>query len=76
MLGEGDSEADWKLVIRSFEEFRNAAGDQAAFDYHEFVVTKGLTVAQAAAAILEETEDETQLDRIEALRRYAATVTV
>jgi hypothetical protein len=76
--GEGASSGELRNVVRALEAFRNGAGLQAALDYHEFCQRDGLTVAQAARAILgvgaeADTSDE-HLDRIEALRRYAATV--
>ena len=51
----------------------------AALDYHRFCVKDGLSIADAARAILgagpETDTREEHLDRIEALRRYADTRT-
>ncbi len=60
------------VTLEELDELRVAGGDRAALDYYQLVEKKGLTVPAAAARLLEEDADDAHLDRIEALRRYAA----
>jgi hypothetical protein len=80
ILGEGLSVGELCNVLRALEEFRHARGDQAALDYFQLCENGNLTVADAARSILgagDEADTSTrQLDRIEALRRYAASLEV
>ncbi len=62
-------------LLDGIENLRIAGGDQAALDYHKLCVRDGLTVPEACRSLLDEDANVEHLDRVEALRHYAATVT-
>lgn len=53
--------------------FRAAQGNSGAFDYLYFVGELGATVGATARDILDMDDDDEHLQRVEALRQYAAT---
>jgi hypothetical protein len=63
-----------KLVALALGMFKDAAGDQGAFDYAFYVAGWGLSVQDAAQTIMDEGELDVAMPRIEAMRRYAAAV--
>lgn len=72
ILGHGASAGELGNIRIALEEFTVGDGDQAALDFYRFVQKDGLTVGKAAAQILDGDTDEAHLDRVDALRRYAA----
>jgi len=54
--------------------FRTAEGNSGAFDYGYYVGNLGETVGEAARDILDMNDDDAHMQRVEALRHYAATV--
>lgn len=74
LIGEGDSSPSIEWLMECFELYRMGAGDQAAYDYYHYVVKDGLTIAEAAAELIDCYGDERALARIDGLRRYAAQV--
>lgn len=53
--------------------FRAAQGNWGAFDYGYFVDHLGQTVGESAREILDMNDDDAHMQRVEALRLYAAT---
>lgn len=55
--------------------FRESAGDLGAFDYRFYVEDVGLNLEEAAKEILDTNhDDDRNMQRVEAMRQYAATV--
>jgi hypothetical protein len=52
--------------------FRAAQGNWGAFDYGYFVGHLGQTVGESAREILDTNDDDAHMQRVEALRQYAA----
>jgi hypothetical protein len=75
MLGEGHSDSAPKNVRESLDLFRVAAGDRAAYDYQDFMKGGELSMDEAAAEMIDcYGATEEALERIAALKSYAATV--
>ena len=64
-----------KLVALALEMFRESAGNAAAFDYRFYVKSLNLNLGDAAQEIItSSSDDDANLQRVEAMRQYAATV--
>lgn len=62
------------LVASALEMLSASSGDLGAFDYALYVADWGLSVQDAAQTIMDEGELDVAMPRIEAMRRYAASV--
>ncbi len=79
MVGSTTSEDDMDAgpltsVIKALTWFRESAGNPGAWDYRFFVEDRNQSVAAGAKDILDMQADDEHLDRIKAMRQYAATV--
>lgn len=74
-VGEAAAPSDGDLVVIAevLENLRVGAGDEAAYNYHRLVVQGGMTLRAACDELMEHCSDPNHdLDRVEALRHYAA----
>jgi hypothetical protein len=60
-------------LLQVLSVFRTARGNSGAFDYLYYVEQQGETVGETAKMILDMDDDDEHLQRVEALRQYAAT---
>lgn len=70
LIGLGDPETAKSVA----EAIRLCEGDEGAFDYLDLVKRSGLTLGEAAKDIINQVDDHAALRRVEAMRRYAASL--
>jgi hypothetical protein len=70
--GQGITQGELMNIQNALQEFTVGGGDQTALDHYRFCEVGRLTVGAAAQKILQEDDDEAHLDRVEALRHFAA----
>ncbi len=69
------SDGDLLAIAEVLENLRVGAGNDAAYNYHRLVTRGGMTLRAACDELMEHCSDPNHdLDRVEALRHYAATV--